>query len=253
MQDPDDVVGRAAPDRHAGVRALQDLAHHARRRTVGIDGTHIGAMDHHVRDLELVQVEQSADPVAVLLHHLSLARQPVDGLAQLVVGTATLRPVDQLESRSARSGLRRITAAAAASRSTATATRRADHGRQRPPPGTPAPRLPDVAGDEGCADAARQDEGQRAARHLLVLGDEAEQRFGVRQPARHVGHADTATRRRRDAPPPAPRRRGSHRLSRTENRCASAMPDRYRPRRGPAGRRHSWSPPRARGRRYGRD
>ena len=46
-----------------------------------------------------------------------------------------------------------------------------------------------ILGDEGLADAARQDEGQRAARHLLVLGDDSRAALGVGQLARNVGHA----------------------------------------------------------------
>src|SRR5690554_708296 len=41
-------------------------------------------------------------------------------------------------------------------------------------------------GDEGLADAPRQDEGQRAPRNLLVLRDEIEELFGPWQFARHV-------------------------------------------------------------------
>ena len=73
MQNADDVVGGAAPQRHARMRALQDLAHHRLGRIVGIDRTHLGAMDHDVGDFQLVQVQQRAHAVAVLLDHAALA------------------------------------------------------------------------------------------------------------------------------------------------------------------------------------
>ena len=81
-----------------------------------------------------------------------------------------------------------------------------------------------VLGDEGLADAARQDEGQRAARHLLVLGDDS--RAAPRRRASSPGMS--AIRHGR----PTARRcvstraasSGLARLSRDENRCASAMP-----------------------------
>src|SRR5262245_54442212 len=46
-----------------------------------------------------------------------------------------------------------------------------------------------VTGDEGLSYAVREDEGERAARHLLVLGDKGEEPLGPRQFARHVGQS----------------------------------------------------------------
>ncbi len=47
-------------------------------------------MDHDVRHFELGEVEQAADAVAILTHHLAIATKIVDGAAQFVMGR-TLR------------------------------------------------------------------------------------------------------------------------------------------------------------------
>ena len=43
-------------------------------------------MDHHVGKFQLVQVEQTANAVAILLHYRALAVQNLDGSAQLLMG-----------------------------------------------------------------------------------------------------------------------------------------------------------------------
>src|SRR5690606_25368423 len=46
-----------------------------------------------------------------------------------------------------------------------------------------------ITGDEGLADAAGENEGERTAADLLVLRDEGKQGLRIRQTARNVGHA----------------------------------------------------------------
>jgi hypothetical protein len=85
MDDADDVVGRAAPDRHARIRALQDFGDDVRRFLVPVDGAHIGAVDHDVGDLELSEVEQAAEAVALFLDHRALLVQHLDGAADFLM------------------------------------------------------------------------------------------------------------------------------------------------------------------------
>src|ERR1700693_4006956 len=57
----------------------------------------------------------------------------------------------------------------------------------------------DVGCDEGFADPAREDEGQRAAIHLLVLSDQLHQPIGVRQTALHLRQMGRQAGRRKVA------------------------------------------------------
>ena len=78
VQDADDVLGRSAPQRHArdrrGEHGLDDLL----GRIVGADRDHLGAVDHHVGDGEIAQVEQAAEHVAVVLLDAALVVQQID-------------------------------------------------------------------------------------------------------------------------------------------------------------------------------
>ena len=82
VQHADDVLRLVAPQRNAGVFGRQHLAHQLLRRQVGVDHHHLGAVDHDVGDLQLAQVEQAAEHVAVLLLDLALVVQQVDRAAQ---------------------------------------------------------------------------------------------------------------------------------------------------------------------------
>src|SRR5579883_2571810 len=82
MQHADDVLRLLAPERNAGIFGRQHLPHQLLRRQVGIDGDHFGAMNHDVGDLQLAQVEQPAEHVAVHLLHLAFAVQQIDRAAQ---------------------------------------------------------------------------------------------------------------------------------------------------------------------------
>ena len=84
MQDAHDVVRLAAPERHARVGRGQHLAHDLARRQVRLDGPHLGAVDHHVRHLELLEIEQAAQHVALALADGALLVQQVDLAADLL-------------------------------------------------------------------------------------------------------------------------------------------------------------------------
>ena len=57
MQHADDVVRLVAPQRDAGVLAVQHLAHDLLRRQVGVDHGHVAPVDHDVGDRHLVEVQ----------------------------------------------------------------------------------------------------------------------------------------------------------------------------------------------------
>ena len=82
VQHADDVFRLLAPQRNARVFGGQHLAHQLLRRQVGVDHHHFGAMNHHVGDLQLAQVQQPAEHVAVLLFDLALVMQQIDRAAQ---------------------------------------------------------------------------------------------------------------------------------------------------------------------------
>jgi hypothetical protein len=85
MDDADDVVGLAAPDRHARIGAFEDFGDDGRRRLVSVDHAHIGAVDHDVGDFQLGKVEQAAETVALLLDHRAFLVQHLDGAADFLV------------------------------------------------------------------------------------------------------------------------------------------------------------------------
>src|SRR5690606_855788 len=90
MQHADDIVEGASPKRQACMRALEDFPHHRLGRHVGIDRTHVGAVDHHVGYLELVelgQIEQRIQAPAVLICRIGrTAALPIAPLRRHVVG-----------------------------------------------------------------------------------------------------------------------------------------------------------------------
>ena len=85
MQDADDVLGRVAPQRHARHRRGEHRLDRLLGRQAGVDHDHLGAVDHHVGDGEVAQVEQAAEHVAILLLDAALAMQEIDRAAQLLV------------------------------------------------------------------------------------------------------------------------------------------------------------------------
>ena len=57
VEDADDVFRLVAPQGNAGVFGREHLAHQILRRQVGVDHHHLGAMNHHVGNLKLAQVQ----------------------------------------------------------------------------------------------------------------------------------------------------------------------------------------------------
>ena len=84
VQHADDVVGFAAPQRHARIGRGQHFAHQFVGRQIGVDRAHFGAMDHRVADRDLVEFEQAAEHVALVARDLALAMQDVDGALQFL-------------------------------------------------------------------------------------------------------------------------------------------------------------------------
>ena len=68
----------AAPERQARIGRGQDLAHDLLGGEIGVDGPHLGAVDHHVRDRRAPEVEQAAEHVALGLRDAALPVQQVD-------------------------------------------------------------------------------------------------------------------------------------------------------------------------------
>jgi hypothetical protein len=85
MQDADDVLRLVAPQWNAGEARLEHGVDDVRRRIVGIDSRHLGAMDHDIGHRQVAQIEQPAHHVAVQLFDAALAVQEVDGAADLFV------------------------------------------------------------------------------------------------------------------------------------------------------------------------
>ena len=91
-------------------------------------------------------------------------------------------------------------------------------------PGTRAPRRRRRRGRRSLADAARQDEGERAALDLLVLGDQVHQAVGVGHAAGHLGDIGSAGRPPQDGAIARSASACGSRPRRAENSNASAMP-----------------------------
>ena len=82
MQHADDVLRLLAPERNARIFGCKHLAYQFLRRQVGVDHHHLGAMNHHVGNLKLAQVQQTAEHVAILLFDLALVMKQIDRAAQ---------------------------------------------------------------------------------------------------------------------------------------------------------------------------
>jgi hypothetical protein len=86
VDDADDVVGLAAPHRHARIGAFEDLGDDVRRfLKVAIDHLHRGAVDHDVGDFQLGEVEQAAEAIALLLDHRAFLVQHLDRAADFLL------------------------------------------------------------------------------------------------------------------------------------------------------------------------
>ena len=85
VQDADNIIGVFAPQRHARIGRGDDLAHDLGGRQVGVDRQHFGAMDHDVGDRQLLEVEQTAEHVAVGAGDVAFAVHQIDGAFQLLL------------------------------------------------------------------------------------------------------------------------------------------------------------------------
>ncbi len=97
MQDADDVLVASTPERQAGVRRGQHLAHDGGGRQVHVDQAHARAVNHDVLHREIVEVEQAAEHVALGLGDAALLVEEIDLPAQLLGGrehVAILAEVD---------------------------------------------------------------------------------------------------------------------------------------------------------------
>ena len=79
------LSGSPRHKRHAGVGRGEHLADQFVGRQVGVEGAHLGAVDHDVRHRHLGEFEQSAEHVALGARHPAFAMKDVDCAAQLVV------------------------------------------------------------------------------------------------------------------------------------------------------------------------
>ena len=82
MQHAYDVFGLFAPQRDPRIFGGQDLSHQFFRRQVRIDHHHFGAVNHHVRNLKLAEIQQTTQHVAVLLFDLAFVVKQIDRAAQ---------------------------------------------------------------------------------------------------------------------------------------------------------------------------
>ena len=103
MQDADDLLAFAAPQRHPGMRALQRRVDDLLGRQIDVDRVHRGPVHHDVRDGELAKIEHAAEHVAVELHHAAFLVVQVDGAAQLLVRRQHLDVVADRDAEQAQS------------------------------------------------------------------------------------------------------------------------------------------------------
>ena len=87
VQDADDVLGAirataGAACTGAASTALDDLL----GRIVGIDGDHLGAVDHHVGDFEVAEAEHIVDVLGLADRHLAVLGGRLDQSLDLDVG-----------------------------------------------------------------------------------------------------------------------------------------------------------------------
>ena len=74
--------------RHSGTRVtgpFEDGVDDLGGRIVGVERDHFGAVDHHVADGEIAQIEQAAEHVAIVLLDAAFLVQQIDGAAQRLV------------------------------------------------------------------------------------------------------------------------------------------------------------------------
>ena len=74
VQDAHDVVRLPFPDRQAGVRAADDLIENVGGRGVAVDHLHGLAVGHDRADVDILQVENALQHVALVLDHGAFLR-----------------------------------------------------------------------------------------------------------------------------------------------------------------------------------
>lgn len=85
VKHPDDVVGLAAPERDAGMLALGHFSHDLGGRAIHIDGRYLAPVDHPVADLQLAQIQNATDYVAMAGFDIALLVVQCDGAANFVM------------------------------------------------------------------------------------------------------------------------------------------------------------------------
>jgi hypothetical protein len=78
VQDADDVFRRAAPQRNAGEFGIEHGLDDRLRRVVGVDSDHLGAVDHHVRHLQVAEPENVVDVLGLAHFELAVLRRFFD-------------------------------------------------------------------------------------------------------------------------------------------------------------------------------
>src|SRR5262249_35047505 len=85
MENADDVLGRAPPQRNTRHRPLENGLDDLLGRLAHVRGDDLGAVDHDIRNGEVAQVQEPAEHVAVLLSDDAFLVQQIDSAAQAFV------------------------------------------------------------------------------------------------------------------------------------------------------------------------
>ena len=85
VQHADDVVGLAAPDRHARIGRADNRMEKLARRQIGVDRVHFRPVDHHVLDGEFAEIEQAAEHIAFRALHAAFPVHEIDGAFQFLM------------------------------------------------------------------------------------------------------------------------------------------------------------------------
>ena len=90
MEHADDIVRLALPHGQARIGAADDLVENVGGRRVAVDHLHGLAVGHHRADLDILEVENAVEHVALVLDHRAFFRLQRDGAAKLLLGGARL-------------------------------------------------------------------------------------------------------------------------------------------------------------------
>jgi hypothetical protein len=81
VQYADDILWIATPHRQTRHRRRDYCVNDVLRRIVGIERHHVGAVNHHVRNRKLAQIEHTAEHVTVKLLHVTFAVEEINSTA----------------------------------------------------------------------------------------------------------------------------------------------------------------------------